>query len=173
MKRLLFFVLGILFFNLSFGQNIYVYTTDGATQTYPLIDVNSITFNENVMNLNLASLDTISWNLSVVDYYNYDQWYVSVEDGFILSEEGITLYPNPTASQFTIKFDLIDETEAVLTLYNLQGSLVSQIFNGHLSSGTQQFDVGSSNLSSIANGTYLVSLQIGNSSFNKLVIVNK
>ena len=49
------------------------------------------------MNLGLVTDDTLSWNFSQIDYYNYDQWYVSVPEGQTFSNDGVKVYPNPAA----------------------------------------------------------------------------
>lgn len=173
MKRGLFFVLSVFLSAISYGQNIYVYTTDGATHVYPLIDVNSITFDDNVMNLNLVTTDTISWNISVVDYYNYDQWYVSVEEGIVLDEVGLNVYPNPTTGRFNVKFDLLEPSETRLRLFNLAGAEIANIFAGDLPPGRNQIGIDESKTNGLASGTYLVRLEIENTAFNKLVVINR
>lgn len=173
MKRGLFFVLSILLSAVSSGQNIYVYTTDGATHVYPLIDVSSITFNDNVMNLNLVTTDTISWNISVVDYYNYDQWYVSVEEGIVLDEIGLNVYPNPTSGDVNVRFELLEQSETRLRLFNLTGAEIANVFAGALPIGTNQIRIDESTTYGLANGTYLVRLEIENTAFNKLVVINR
>ena len=151
------------------GQNIYVHTTDGLINTYPLIDVTSITFTENVMNLNLITSDTVSWNLSVIDYYNYDQWYVSVPEGMILGESGVSIYPNPAKDQLTVTYTLIDDAKVNLTVYDMQGRMVDQLRNEMEVKGEQKMNWTPS--LKLNRGTYILSLRVGVSAYNKLIIL--
>lgn len=156
------------------SQNIYIHTTDSSIHTYQLVDVNSITFDESVMKLNLVSLDTVSWNFSTIDYYNYDQWFVSVEEGLVLSSNGISIYPNPTSAEFYIKYELIETAKVQLEILDLTGRLVETRQLGNQNAGPQQVTVSLKHSSAVlSSGTYVCRIGIGNTVFNKLFIFKK
>lgn len=48
-----------------------------------------------------------------------------------------TIYPNPSAAQFNIVFDLQESTEVDVNIYNLSGQHIKTVFNGKLSYGKQ------------------------------------
>ena len=173
-KSLLFFVFGFNLASVSFAQNIYIHTTDGLTHTYPLIDVKSITLPDNVMTVNLVTGDTVSWNFSTINFYEYDQWYVSVPEGMVLDELGVNVYPNPSSGKLTVAYNLLERAEVAVDVISLNGLLVGRIHQGPQSKGEQtlnwSFDEISAN---IPNGTYIVQLLIGNTRFNKLIILSR
>ena len=165
------FVLTILSSQRTSAQNIYVHTTDGATHSFALVDVSSITFNENVMNVNLVSLDTVGWNISTVKYYEYDQWYLSVADGLALEEKGIKVFPNPGTEYVNIQYTLSEKATVIASIYNLQGQLVEKLFEGSHHKGCQLLQWRLDPHSGLANGAYLCKVQVGQAIFNKLVVI--
>lgn len=175
MKKLVCWVFSLFPVLSSVGQNIYVHTTDGATHTYPLIDVNSITFSDNVMNLNLVTEDTVSWNISTVKFYEYDQWYLSVPDGLVVDDQGLNVFPNPASNEVNVRFNLLQDTPLQINIYSISGALVKTVFTGTRQAGIQNFNwsCNESDSGPISNGTYLVRVAIGNAQFNKLLIINK
>ncbi|RNI29113.1 T9SS C-terminal target domain-containing protein [Rufibacter latericius] len=82
------------------------------------------------------------------------------------------LYPNPTADQFTITFNLSQPSPMTIALYTNQGSLVKVLLQEHVRAGesTLRFrtDV-------LANGTYLLSGTNANHEiiFQKRLVVTK
>ncbi|HPG08302.1 MAG TPA: HYR domain-containing protein [Saprospiraceae bacterium] len=56
-----------------------------------------------------------------------------------LSEERMNAFPNPFQSSLTIEINMPEAGAANLQLYNLQGQLVSTLFNGYLSVGRHQW----------------------------------
>ena len=173
MKRAVLLLLSMLMLHgLVRAQNIYVHTIDGLTHTYGLIDVNSITFEDNVMELNLVSNDTIRWNISVVDYYEYDQWYVSVEEGLILDELGLTIYPNPTADRLNLTYNLTSSADVRVKVMDMNGKAVAQLFNGKQNSGPQSLGWNARTGSGLSDGIYIIQLEIGDARFNKLMVLN-
>ena len=172
MKRALFLLICVLMSCLVTGQNIYVHTTDGATHTYPLIDVTSITFDDNVMNLNLVTLDTVSWNISVITYYEYDKWYVSVPEGLVFDEDGVQVFPNPTQGELNLRYTLTSDTDLRVAIYNLNGLLVQEVYSGRQFAGEQQLQWDSSD-ANLTSGVYVCSVESKNSRFNKLIVINR
>ncbi|MFM1875527.1 MAG: Secretion system C-terminal sorting domain [Bacteroidota bacterium] len=173
MKEFLSSFVSVLFLSAcAFAQNVYVHTTDMATHAYPLIDVKSIVFEDNVMHLNLITGETVAWNISVVRYYDYDQWYVSVPDGMLLEKEGIVVYPNPTLGDVAIEFKLAYEAQADVSVYTIDGSRVETLHNGRLAAGGHGM-VWNTLQSKVSNGTYVCRVQIGHNVFHKLIIVNR
>jgi hypothetical protein len=168
-QLLLFLVLGLTSSAPTIGQNIYVHTSDGLTHTYPLIDVTSITFDGNVMNLNLITADTLSWNFSVIDYYNYDQWYVSVPEGLVLDRSGITVYPNPATEFVNVRYNMLANETVNVAVFDIRGSLIDEILSESQTKG--EHSTIWSPAPGLSRGTYILRIAIGNSMFNKLIIL--
>ena len=153
------------------AQNLYVHTSDDQTHTYQLIDVTSITFEGNVMNLNLITEDTVSWNFSQIDYYNYDQWYVSVPEDQVLGENGIKVYPNPTSDYFTVEYELAARANISLSIVDMQGRVLIELPAQEANAGQRQLRINVADLGGVS-GSFLVRLVSGKSVFNKLIIID-
>ena len=71
--------------------------------------------------------------------------------------------PNPFNPSTTISFDLAENTNASLKIYNLKGQLVSTLFRGFLNSGHHRlvWDGKDSNNRQVASGVYLYRLETG------------
>jgi hypothetical protein len=172
-KKAVIFALSFGFCLTSMAQNIYVHTNDGATYVSPLIDVNSITFEENEMRLNLVSADTISWNFSSVAFLEYDQWYVSVPDGLILDAAGMKVYPNPSSEIVNVSYTLLADSEVSVEIYDLKGSLIYELFKGGQIAGEQRLVWNIGETGNVINGAYLCKVQMGVSLFHKLIIISR
>lgn len=73
--------------------------------------------------------------------------------------ETINFYPNPTNGQITIEFENNTETNCQISLYDLSGKIVSDLYNNRINTGTfyNNFDV-----SQINNGIYLLNIATSN-----------
>lgn len=165
------FYLLILNLILSFSgqaQSIFVHLTDGSTHSYPLIDIKTVTLPDNVMSLNLITGDTISWNFSVIRYYEYYQPPMSVSELGPLVEQGIQLYPNPSTGAFSIAYELTSNERVSIDLYDMKGSRVESIMDQVQQSGPHRVE---RNTSSLPSGVYLCRLMAGKFVYNKLIII--
>lgn len=153
------------------AQNIYVHKTDGQTEVFQLIDVSRITLENNVMNLSLVTDDTLSWNFSQIDYYNYDQWYVSVPEGQTFSNDGVKVYPNPATESFVLQYELLMDSEIAISLMDMQGRVVRSFPTELQRPGIHQIEIRVSDMK-LGKGAYVVRLLSGKSVFNKVVVIN-
>lgn len=94
------------------------------------------------------------------------QKFVSVNEEYFVGK--LEIYPNPTIESSVIDLKLSNSENADIQLIDLNGNLISNIYNGDLSSGNHQIRVNTHNLSS---GNYFVKIQLGkNTTYRKLVI---
>jgi hypothetical protein len=90
------------------------------------------------------------------------------EDLSPLSE--FNIFPNPTATKSTISFVLKQPAEVIAEIYNPVGQKVSAAISGSFSSGENQLEINTTNLS---NGLYFVSIKAeGKTSILKMLIAN-
>ncbi len=150
------------------AQSIHVHLTDGSTQTYPLIDIRTITLPENVMSLNLITGDTVSWNFSVITYFEYFQPPMSISESGPLVDTDLKVYPNPSSGLINIEFELASEEAVSIGLYDMKGSLVGVIFQGVESAGVHRWQW---NAVSAGPGVYLCKLTAGKFVYNKLILI--
>lgn len=83
---------------------------------------------------------------------------------------GINIYPNPAASTSIITFSLKQPTEVIAEIYNSVGQKVSAAISGSFSTGENQMEINTRNLS---NGLYFITLKAdGKTSMLKLLVSN-
>jgi hypothetical protein len=152
----------------SHAQSILVHLTDGSTQTYPLIDVRTVTLLENEMSLNLITGDTVSWNFSVIRYYEYFQPPLSIIESGPLVDTDVRVYPNPSSGPINIEFELSSTETLSIGLYDMKGSLIESVFQGQESAGMHSKQW---NAASVGSGVYICKLTAGKFVYNKLIIV--
>ncbi len=120
------------------------------------------------------SFGTYSYRLKVID--NNGQFKYSnivnvnageMPNGFMLSQN----YPNPFNPSTQIKFGFNNNTKATLTVYNVLGEKVSELFNGVAQAG-QYYNV-TFNGSIFASGIYYYNLQSENHTVVKKMLMMK
>jgi len=80
------------------------------------------------------------------------------------------IYPNPFNPVATLTYDLPDEGEIRLGLYNIRGVLIRELAAGYKPAGTYRYDLDGKDLSS---GLYLIRLSSGRNSAVRKVILLK
>ena len=80
-------------------------------------------------------------------------------DNFLPVEFGIqSAYPNPFNSSVSLRYGLVDGGEVTLTIYDLSGREVAQLFAGHQAAGFQTF---AWNANELPSGLYIAHLKQG------------
>jgi hypothetical protein len=82
----------------------------------------------------------------------------------------IGAYPNPARGATTIKYQLPEESQVRLEIYNVSGQLVKTVNEGQKPAGYHRIDLNSAQLS---NGIYLYRLHAGEFSATKKLVVLK
>ena len=71
----------------------------------------------------------------------------------------LNIFPNPTNNLLSIEFELSVASKVFLSIFNISGQEVHQIFNGKKMKGMYKFKWNSKDL---PNGVYFIKLQIDN-----------
>ena len=79
-------------------------------------------------------------------------------------------YPNPFNPKTSIAVDLLQDSEVQVTIYNLEGKKISDLFKGNLSKGTHNFSFDANDLPS---GVYLYRVSTPNFTETKKMILTK
>ena len=89
-------------------------------------------------------------------------------DPFAENDKQITNYPNPFDRSTTIKFDLDSPANVSLKIYDVNGNLVKELFNGYLGSGSQkiEWDGRKADGMQASAGTYLYELTVNPASMS-------
>lgn len=69
------------------------------------------------------------------------------------------VFPNPAIEQSNLIIDVKQDEYYLITLMDLSGNILEEIFQGELIEGEQQFMI---NLNEYSNGYYLISIQSQN-----------
>lgn len=74
-------------------------------------------------------------------------------------------YPNPFNPTTNIRYDLMNDAELRITVYDLQGKLINQIYNGFQTAGSKSiiWDATNSIGETVSSGIYLYKIQVGES----------
>ncbi|MFB9865137.1 T9SS type A sorting domain-containing protein [Rufibacter immobilis] len=81
----------------------------------------------------------------------------------------LAVYPNPFAQQTTLEFMLVEDSEAVLDLYDGQGRVVKRLFVGKIEGGVTQ--TAQLNAIGLANGVYIARLTTGKTTLTQKVLL--
>lgn len=92
---------------------------------------------------------------------------VGVEEA--LAVRGLEVSPNPSEGQARISYELESTEQVNVSLYNLMGERVLEVYSGTQQSGAQNLDLDASNLSA---GIYFVRLEAGNSVVNRKMLIH-
>lgn len=87
----------------------------------------------------------------------------------------LTVYPNPFSAELTITLDLKQEADVSVQILDMHGRLLFETSERALSSGKQNIRLSSSHLSSQlrSDGLYLLRIQAGNRSYQKVLILHR
>ncbi|MBS1645868.1 MAG: T9SS type A sorting domain-containing protein [Bacteroidetes bacterium] len=81
----------------------------------------------------------------------------------------LSVFPNPSAGNFTVSYHLIEKAEVSVKLYNLNGELITELLNQTQNAGKQSMNV--SLPASLAKGAYFVRLFVNQQvSTEKLIV---
>ena len=108
-----------------------------------------------------AGYDLHLWG-AIIDGVLYgDTTYVDIKEPFDLPGVSGTIslyqnYPNPFNSATKISFFLAEKCEVLLSLYDISGKLIEEIFQGSLDPGKHTYQL---NVSDLPSGIYIYSLK--------------
>jgi len=131
---------------------------------------------EEILGINLditANIFQIT-DSDVADYYvlKADEITVNVENGGSILPESLSveaIYPNPFNPQTHIQFGIKEAGSISIRVYDLQGKLIDDLFNGYLDQGKHNvvWNAENTNGKSISSGTYLIKISDGNSTVSR------
>ena len=112
--------------------------------------------------------------------YEYGaEWYapmltITFTDAASVDEQNLfkalNIFPNPVSDKFNIFLKDVQEGEYNICLFDLQGREVTEIFNGHLTSGDQHFALSANELN-LQQGIYILSISDLKTEVSRKIIV--
>jgi PKD repeat protein len=112
------------------------------------------------------SFESGGGNNLYIDDINISGTPLAVED--MTYDFGLTAYPNPFETHTNISFNLDNEKDVILSVYDIIGKEVMGVVNGNLSEGKHTYRIDGSDLGS---GVYFVKLKAGNRETVKKVVL--
>ena len=86
--------------------------------------------------------------------------------------KSLNIFPNPVTDNFTVSLTDIKDGEYNISMYDLQGKKVSQIFNGTLTFGNYIFEKSSADIM-LEAGIYLLSIRGNQQEINRKIIIQE
>ncbi|HKR05296.1 MAG TPA: PKD domain-containing protein [Bacteroidia bacterium] len=86
------------------------------------------------------------------------------------NQEYIVNYPNPVVSSSTIQYELADDADVKIEIYDILGNRISQIINEKETAGLHTQRISADNYTA---GFYLIKMSVGEESFMKKIAVSK
>lgn len=90
-----------------------------------------------------------------------------IQGEHLIDDNNITVFPNPVRGEITISFNSKYTSGAALTLYDVVGRKVNDLWNGKTAEGTNAISI---NTSEIAKRVYYIKLVIRDSTFVKKIV---
>lgn len=155
------------------GQYINLYFTDSTTESYGLADVSSIKFEGAEMQINLLNATTLSWNTSVIEYFDYEESVASVDHESASFVNGYNVYPNPSMGEVHIEFEPESNQMLVVDIFNIDGEQVIRLFEGKLNKAVSRFTWNRSNSQGklVSAGIYICRIGTEKHSVSRIVII--
>ena len=149
----------------SIGLGVYYTNNDGATWLTPSFDIDTVTF------LKLVAIGDSVYGLS---YYNgaylFDKSFATEAGPVLKQQNGIHVFPNPGYNYFIFQFDVNEEENATLEIFNSLGQKVGAATNTKCVKGTNEIRFDNKQL---ATGSYFYHLTTSCTMYSgKLVVVH-
>ena len=140
------------------GQSIYFNFSNGTSSSYNLIDIEKITFDEDVMRLHLLDGSLFNWNVSSIGHYAYDENNVGNVDELLNEVNSLNLhvYPNPAGEFISLSYSLSKEDAVHFEIYDHTGRQLTEKNVGPKTLGDHQEEVF---IGDLPSGNYLLKVK--------------
>lgn len=82
----------------------------------------------------------------------------------------VSVYPNPTNGSLRVSFNITDENEVSIALFDITGRKVNEFIQNKSMNGNQVLDL---NLSDVKSGIYFLTIKTGNKSYTNKIVIRK
>jgi hypothetical protein len=151
------------------SQSVFFSYSNGTNGTYSLNDVKRMTFNNNIMNLELNDGTSYQWNISDIVSFRYNE--VTGVGAVLQGLNGldVKLFPNPNNGSFQLAYKLPKQTNIEVSIYSTDGKLIKTLYKGQQSAGEQRINA---SITEIPKGVYTCRIEADGFAVNKKMIVN-
>jgi hypothetical protein len=148
------------------AQSIYFSFKDDTQAAYNINEVRNITYTGDVMNLLKTDGTTISWNVSTIGNYRYEQGTVGISE--IKNTAELLIYPNPAEGKVNISYQLPVAEQVSIGIFDLQGKAVQSWSSEAKPAGKHELVWQAENL---PKGSYTLRFSTAKGSFSKTIIL--
>ncbi|MBX2948085.1 MAG: T9SS type A sorting domain-containing protein [Crocinitomicaceae bacterium] len=113
----------------TFGQNLIVTLNNSNTEVFPVADIQSIKFGAEEMILYELNGTANTWSIDDIDNYAFEET-VGINEIFQVIQEKLNIYPNPATDKLTVNFESNSSEKITISILDVKGSEVAQIFEG-------------------------------------------
>lgn len=121
--------------------------------------------------LGLIAYEVIRPDTTSSDSLNKENKIPQIGDNVISKITDLSVYPNPSTGDFTIKYDVTKRADIKIDIYDIKGSLVKSVVN-QVSQYTGKYQI-PVNLNEMPPGIYIVNLMNGEKRFSEKIVLNK
>lgn len=135
-KKLSIFIIFLVALNIMYAESLII-ETESETHTYQLSEINYLDFEDNFINVNLDA-ETQSFDLNNLISLGFEELTSVEDDGIIAIDELYQNYPNPFNPSTTIRFNLKEDAQINLEIYNVKGQKVRSLYQGKATQGVNE-----------------------------------
>jgi hypothetical protein len=149
------------------AQTLNVNNQNGSNSAYALQDVRRLTFENTNLVVMLFDGNSYSFPLATLINYRYDSGLANVEELLNNARDWqLEIYPNPTASELTVEFSLLQEEEINYSISDLSGKVLLSNHLGMQATGDHSYKL---SLHDLPTGNYIFRINRKESSLIKAI----
>ena len=95
---------------------------------------------------------------------------ITIDVNEILSAKDVSIYPNPVTKTANIDFNLYQNSDVNIAVFDILGKNVMNLYKGEMMGGANNVQM---NVSDLNEGIYFVKLQMNNQIITKKIMINK
>jgi hypothetical protein len=148
----------------------------GASSSEPLAVFNGLSYTYNIhLTEHEGTKYLITNEMNNIGLFEYTYSPSSADDEIPETKFALSNYPNPFNPETIIEFNLPEETEASLKIYNLKGQLVTTLINEMLQKGRHkiQWNGNDSEGNAVSSGLYFYQLKSNRNVFSRKMLLLK
>lgn len=112
------------------AQNLVVTLDNATTETFAVASIQSIKFGFNTMILKELNGTVTTWNIDDIANYAFSLLSSGDDDLVVTSENSLSVYPNPSAGDLSIRFHSIENTPITVEIVGVDGKRLHEVYSG-------------------------------------------
>lgn len=141
------------------AQSMSINFTDGSTAVFPITEIQSINYDNNLMNLNFVQGNQLSYDLGSIDYFSYLDFSTALSH----KEEpdgSVKVYPNPSNDQVFVEFVNAGTGIVTIDVHDLNGRRIGDRIRSSAKNGIVRIVLNDGS-TPLQAGMYICSIRTG------------